>query len=271
MEKNRVISALVLIPILISFIHFTPAVLFLLLIEVVGLIALSEYHRIVLPNATKNDKIFGYVLNFLLIGAVYCSEYTHASWDIFQVTLAAFFLVVFYHITVTQGKEYSQLMDSFSRVLLGVVYCAVLPSFIVLIRLNKSVEFIYLLLISIWAVDTFAYQAGRSFGKIKLLPKISPKKTWAGSAGGFLGAILVICVGKYIYFSEFSYLQAITLGILVSFTAQVGDLFESLLKRAGGIKDSGNLIPGHGGLLDRIDSLLFAAPIYYYFITNLNL
>jgi phosphatidate cytidylyltransferase len=124
---------------------------------------------------------------------------------------------------------------------------------------------VFLLFILIWSSDTFAYLAGKFFGKHKMMPKISPKKTWEGFVGGvILTVILSFFVEKY--FAEMRG-NWIVVGLLVSVFAPIGDLVESKLKRNFGVKDSGNIIPGHGGILDRLDSFLICVPIVYlYFI-----
>jgi phosphatidate cytidylyltransferase len=115
------------------------------------------------------------------------------------------------------------------------------------------------LLVVVWTTDTAAYFAGRAIGGPRLAPAISPSKTWAGLCGGMLGAALTGVLAAWLLGSG-RLLQAAGLGALLAAVAQLGDLFESGFKRAAGVKDSGTLIPGHGGLLDRIDGLLFAAP-----------
>ena len=120
------------------------------------------------------------------------------------------------------------------------------------------------LLFSVWAIDSFAYFFGRKFGKTKMCETLSPNKTWEGSVGGLIGAIIVSCaLGCWF---GFSLAQSIILGAIVGVSAQFGDLAESALKREFGVKDSGDLIPGHGGALDRFDSLIMAVPIYYLFV-----
>ena len=126
---------------------------------------------------------------------------------------------------------------------------------------------IWLVLISIWSSDTFAYFVGRSFGKRKVVPTISPNKTLEGFVGGFIGCVLTgwiasICLGLPLNFG-------IGMGVIVGILAPLGDLFESKLKREANKKDSGTLLPGHGGVLDRFDSLLFAAPLVLAFILML--
>lgn len=117
----------------------------------------------------------------------------------------------------------------------------------------------------LWANDTFAYLTGRAIGKHKLIPRLSPKKTIEGLIGGIVGSLIVAHFIAYIW-HDLSLWNWIILSVLVALAGNVGDLFESALKRAAGVKDSGNLIPGHGGILDRVDSFLFSAPVAYFYL-----
>ncbi|MGI8687996.1 MAG: phosphatidate cytidylyltransferase [Thermomicrobiales bacterium] len=121
-----------------------------------------------------------------------------------------------------------------------------------------------LALVTTWLTDTFAYLTGRAFGKHFMVPLISPKKTWEGFAGGIVGAILSAVIANWCFGVGMRVIVAVVAGILIALAATVGDLAESLLKRQTGVKDSGALIPGHGGVLDRIDGLLFACIVVYY-------
>jgi phosphatidate cytidylyltransferase len=117
--------------------------------------------------------------------------------------------------------------------------------------------------------DTGAYAFGRLWGKHKLYPAVSPGKTWEGSLGGLVGAnVATLGFGSAFLLPELAVGHAVVLGVLGSLAGQVGDLFESMLKRSHGVKDSGNLLPGHGGMLDRVDALLFVGPVVYYFAAN---
>lgn len=129
---------------------------------------------------------------------------------------------------------------------------------------SKEVFYLFIL---IWSSDTFAYIAGRLFGKHKMAPKISPKKTWEGFAGGVL---LTLVLSFFIQsYSEEMRGNWIVVGVLVAVFAPLGDLVESQLKRSFGVKDSGNIIPGHGGILDRLDSFIICVPVVYlYFVLD---
>jgi phosphatidate cytidylyltransferase len=130
------------------------------------------------------------------------------------------------------------------------------------LRLNQGQAWLLILVLTVWACDTFAYLVGRTYPRGRMLPHLSPNKTWSGAIGGTVAGI-VACVALTAAIGDRSLIVGALLGALLSIAAQAGDAAESLLKRAAGAKDSGTLIPGHGGVLDRIDSFLFAAPAMY--------
>lgn len=117
----------------------------------------------------------------------------------------------------------------------------------------------------IWTNDTFAYLSGMAFGRHRLLERISPKKSWEGFIGGSIMGVVAAIIFHY-FFPEYSTIKWVIFAVLISISGAMGDLFESLLKRWAGIKDSGNTLPGHGGILDRIDSVLFVSPVIYLYI-----
>lgn len=119
---------------------------------------------------------------------------------------------------------------------------------------------------SIWVCDSAAYFAGRAFGRHKLFERVSPKKTWEGAVAGFVGAVVAFVAGKYIALPYLGLAEAVFCGVIVGVFGQVGDLAESLLKRDAGMKDSSSLIPGHGGILDRFDSLMFVSPLLFFYL-----
>lgn len=132
--------------------------------------------------------------------------------------------------------------------------------------LEQGLEWTLVLLIGVMATDTAAYFAGRAFGKTPLAPKISPAKTWEGAAAGFLAAMLSTGMATLMLDLRVIIWEALILGALIGSLSQLGDLAESRIKRRAGVKDSGWLIPGHGGMLDRIDSIVFPLPAVYYFV-----
>ncbi len=153
-----------------------------------------------------------------------------------------------------------------SFVFTGVFYCGLLLGTVVgLRRLEHGFEWILLTLVVTWVNDTGAYAAGRGFGKHKLYPQVSPGKTWEGFAGGMLAALIGALFTRMIYFHELSVLDCLLVALPTSILGPMGDLSESMLKRAYGVKDSGKIMPGHGGLLDRVDALLFTAPYVFLY------
>ncbi len=150
-------------------------------------------------------------------------------------------------------------------VVLAWLYCGLLTSTVVGLRLRFGFGWVILVFVVTWANDTLAYFAGRLFGRRKLLERISPKKTWEGFVGGALGSLLGALAVRALLLGRVPLWAALAVAAGGAVLGPLGDLSESLLKRATGVKDSGRLIPGHGGLLDRIDSLLFVAPWVYAF------
>lgn len=171
--------------------------------------------------------------------------------------------------------------------ILGFIYVGFLPSHLVLLRnlnppnlttsanplLQPGLAYVWTSLFCVWATDVYAYVCGRRFGRRLLYPQVSPKKTVEGAVAGLLGSIVWACILVYLFDTYFPghpfqgrFWQAPFMGAAISVACQIGDLCESLLKRDAGMKDSSALIPGHGGMLDRGDSLLFASPIAYYWV-----
>ena len=236
MHLKRWITGLVALPILI-FLVYKGGFLFTTLISLAGLVALWEYYRIVFnAEARPISRIilyWGYGVSFVLI------------WS-----------------TFLEGPGLTLNVMG-----LNLLYIPVLLSFLILIREGSSgMIWIFLLLAVIFAGDTSAYYAGSYLGRHKLSPAVSPGKTIEGSIGGLAGNLVVGAIGKYFFLSAMPWGLCLLFFIVVGVAGQVGDLFESELKRSSGIKDSGGILPGHGGVLDRIDALLFASPVAYVFI-----
>ena len=156
---------------------------------------------------------------------------------------------------------------SWAWTIAGILYVGWLLSYLVALRgLDAGREWVFLALFTTFGSDTAAFFVGRALGRHRLALHISPGKTWEGAVGGVLGAIIVSLVLVIPLGLPLSYGQAILLGLIVSIFGQLGDLVESLLKRNMGVKESGRLIPGHGGVLDRMDSLVLAGIVVYYYV-----
>jgi phosphatidate cytidylyltransferase len=151
-----------------------------------------------------------------------------------------------------------------ATVTLSWMYCGLLIAALVALRLRFGVAWVILAFVVTWANDTFAYFAGHAFGRHRLYERISPKKTWEGFAGGAVGSVVGALVTRWLLLEgELSVAAAVVIGVGGAILGPLGDLAESMVKRAAGVKDSSRIIPGHGGLLDRIDALLFVAPWVY--------
>lgn len=157
----------------------------------------------------------------------------------------------------------------------GFLYFALMGSSLIAIReiypdkdqlYNQGAFLIFSMLGTIWICDSAAFFFGTALGKHKLFPRVSPKKSWEGAIFGFVFAIISMILFQKIFAGFLSLNIAIGIGVIVGIFGQIGDLVESLLKRDAGVKDSSNLIPGHGGIFDRFDSLLFSAPFVYYYL-----
>jgi len=174
-----------------------------------------------------------------------------------------------------QGGDFEARLSTSAATLLGSVYLGglggAMAGLALLAPVGDGPWRVVLLMAVIMVADSAAYFAGRAFGRRKMAPSISPAKTWEGAAAGLMGGVLGALAVRALGLHRLPALDAAVLGALVAAVGMAGDLAESLLKRWAGVKDSGTLFPGHGGMLDRLDSLLFGAPIlYYYFSLGLH-
>lgn len=165
------------------------------------------------------------------------------------------------------SKHFHELMAA----CFGLVYACWLPLLMVSIRQsNQGLYWLMLTMLIVWSSDTFAYFAGKYFGKSLLYETVSPKKTWAGAVGGSLGALLVALLFTHFYIPEVAVVEICVMSLTISVASILGDLCESLMKRAVNVKDSGSILPGHGGFLDRFDGVVFALPVMYAFLWLLH-
>jgi phosphatidate cytidylyltransferase len=202
-----------------------------------------------------------------LLAAVHRGETLLPSWaplGLAFATLALLGLLLFTH------EQQGEVPVRAGRVALAWLYCGLLASTLVGLRVHGGTAWVVLAFVVTWANDTFAYFAGMFFGKHPLYARVSPKKTWEGFAGGAFGSVAGALVIRATMLPELPLLHTLLLGAGAAVLGPLGDFTESLLKRAAGVKDSSKLIPGHGGLLDRIDALLFVVPWVYLFVLLLG-
>lgn len=256
---KRVISALIGLPILVSLVYVGGIPLFIAVL-IISLIGLREFYSACKNKSLMPIEIVGYIGSIFLITLLYFSS------NLSYVLFLFFILILVLNIIQLISKKYN-FLDA-SIILFSLIYIPLLLSFILLINKQANNIVIWLVFITAWGTDTFAYFSGYFFGKRKLCPLISPKKTVEGAIGGVLGSMIISLLFGYLFLKDYVIATAI-IGVLGSIVAQIGDLSASLIKRHTGIKDFGNLMPGHGGVLDRFDSILLTAPTIYFVLTFL--
>jgi phosphatidate cytidylyltransferase len=235
--------------------------LFAGLLFVVSALALREFYRMALPKQRRLEGSLAVAAGILCsAGVVYAPS---AAFLLMSIVLPCLALAL---VSLFHFQDMQTVIRDLAISLLGLLYIPLLLSHAALLRiLPAGRDWIFLVLLVVMASDTLAYFVGRKWGRHRLYEAVSPKKTIEGSLAGLFGAVLGAAVSKLWFFTELSSVDVLLIGIGVGAFSQLGDLFESLLKRSFGVKDSGGLVPGHGGLLDRLDSLLFAFPVTYYY------
>ncbi len=227
--------------------------------SVLTLIGLRELYAMLLPQARPVECWLATFLGTTLVPLVFFGPlYFQAG------LLFAFFLLAL--LFLFRFADLTTVVTHLALVLFGLFYVSLLLGHLPLLHaLPQGREWIYLVLLIVMGSDTAAYFVGVSCGKRRLYPSISPKKSLEGSLGGLAGSLAGAALAKIWFFAALGWIDVVLLAFLLGILGPLGDLFESMLKRGCNVKDSGNLIPGHGGLLDRLDSLLFTFPLAYYY------
>ena len=260
MFKKRLISGIILLVITILLVVTGGNLLFAFTLFI-SLIGLMELYRVVDMNK-KIPAIFGYIFTLGHYGLIYFNMEDHI---LSLVILFLLLLMTFYVFSFPKYKT-----DDIAIVFFGLFYVSILLSYIYQVRvLDDGAILIWLVFIGAWGSDTCAYCVGMLFGKHKLFPKLSPKKSTEGHIGGVVGAALIGFIFGAIFQDSIIAVNNPRLAFTIicgvsSLLSQIGDLAASAIKRNYEIKDYGRLIPGHGGILDRFDSILFTAPVVYY-------
>ena len=253
--KTRIISGLLMVP-LVAVLYFGGAVLWIVCL-VIALLGIKEFYNGFTQMGIRPCAPIGYAaaLSLYGIGWLAPSQTAFMLW-IFGVVAAS--LLTLFQI---DEREPADAMAT----LTGIFYVVFFSFHVFLIDRTATPVLVWLVVLTAFGTDIFAYFTGMAVGKHKLCPKISPKKTVEGAIGGTLGSILLCALFGYLVVPELLP-HCLAIGLLGGVVSQFGDLTASVFKRKMGIKDYGNLIPGHGGVLDRFDSVLFTAPIVYYYI-----
>ena len=232
----------------------------MLLVTAVTILALVEFYRMLSAKGFPCWGWLGITCGGALPLTFYVGGIAHHG------AVAAMVLLTFL-VGLFTRQELVISLQSLAFTLLGMFYVGWLFSYVLLLRmLSHGPDYVFYLFGVVWLGDAAALIFGRLFGRHKLAPRLSPGKTIEGAVGGFLGSLCGATLGGRWLLGQFTLTQCLAAGCLLAVLGQLGDLGESLLKRSSGVKDSGGLIPGHGGILDKIDGILFGAPALYYYV-----
>lgn len=263
---QRLLTAAVLIPILVVSMFVEPTSWSILAFSTVALVlAADEFLRMAMGTGEAQGA-WGLRAMFAIAGAgvVVGNTVFGTSTAMAPISFAATMLIA--AAVLVRKQHLADAGRTLSYALAGLIYVPMLGCVWPLLKHDFGPQWLFLALALAFSSDTLAYFAGRGFGKHKLYEAVSPKKTIEGSIGGLFGGVLaMVGFGHYWLAPQLPIVHAVVLGVIGSVLGQLGDLVESMIKRTFGIKDSGNVLPGHGGMLDRVDGLLFVAPLVYYY------
>jgi phosphatidate cytidylyltransferase len=292
---KRVLTAVVLIPVVLLIVFKAPLWLFALVVGAIALLAMHEYLGIMSTYGIEPLRRTAYVMSMIVVFGTFGGVEEHIwlkqpllqlpwffrAWEILLI------LPLVFGIAIVFRRDMRGALPAAAGSTFGILYLAVTLALLIHLRSDSFQNvLIIFILFSVWAGDIAAYYVGRAIGRHKLAPTVSPNKSWEGAFASVIASIgaswvvfhfqsplrnLFVPQRSQFYIAlsgpvdYVPYLHVIAIGVLTNVAAQFGDLFESALKRGAGVKDSGTILPGHGGMLDRIDALLFAIPVVWYY------
>jgi phosphatidate cytidylyltransferase len=257
---TRWATGIIAVPILFLIIAFGSETIFTLLIIIAALVGVEEYNRMVFGIGHWWERVEMLAIALLILMAAAAGD------RVLLVAILSFSVMVILMLNLLRVRKEGLDMVRVGKVILGMMYVPLLMSHFILIRHEpEGIRWIFFILVLAFCGDIAAYYIGRALGRKKLLPEVSPGKTVEGTIGLVIGSITGCILFKEFLFPVLSISHTVILGLVGSVAGQLGDLCESALKRAAGVKDSGMLLPGHGGILDRLDCLMFIAPFVYYY------
>jgi len=268
-------TAAVALPILIASIvlpsYYSQTVWLFVIVAAIALAAgLFEFYSLTKKLELKADASVGYI-GAVILFLTFLVDAPGKAPDLLLLVLALFVIAVLSSQAFRFQVDFSKMLTGIGVTVLGVLYVAFLGGFLVSVRVGfeghpyLSTHLLGYFFLVLMGSDTGAYFTGRALGKHKLAPKISPGKTWEGLIGGIVAAAAFAALATFWFFPELLYQYSIPLAIVMAIVGVLGDLAESAMKRGANAKDAATVLPGHGGFLDRLDSLLLNAPILYYF------
>lgn len=270
---QRVLSALVLIPFVLGILLYGSPPLVCLLVLIIAVIGWFEYANLTAAMGVSTYKFTGVFLTALFICAHFFQMRLNMAHQdhlpfMFRGILDIWPLIALIVLFVAWAKSEENLRPGFDRAvytLFGSIYVGgLLGFFLQLCDPRMGSKYVFFVFLVVWMGDISGYFVGKAIGRRKLAPKISPGKTVEGALANTLGGVAGGALAIGLFLPSLGWGHGLLVALICAIIGQLGDLFESLLKRSAGVKDSGTIIPGHGGVLDRVDSLLFAAPAFFY-------
>ena len=262
-ENSRSLVNIIGAPLLILCIYIGDFV-FTTLIYFSIFVCIHEFYNICLKLKINLQLLWLYLLSILFYLTHFFDIESLIILDPLQLVSLACIIVIITEFLFNKDNK----IQNISSTVFCIVWLIVFLNFMVEIRYDYGFEITLLMFLSVWICDSFAFIFGSKYGKKKIFPKISPNKTWLGTISGYLSSLVFIFfMLKYNFVEiEFSYLNLFAIGTIFGIIGQIGDALESLIKRYADIKDSGKILRGHGGMLDRLDSLILSAPCFYIFL-----
>ncbi len=262
-EKKKFWTGLFIVPPVIFLIGFSTPFILNLIILACTFLGLMEYFKLTIPDSKEIEKWTG-----ILLGTSFTLFIIYGGNPLSKISIVLIILIVSVLFMIT-SKDLSLTTSRIGIMFFGIFYIGFLLSYIPMIRLfENGTKWVLFLIITVWSGDVAALLFGLSIGRHKLYPKISPNKTFEGLLGALFGPVISGSIYSWLFLPYVDRMKCILMAIGIGFLGQVGDFTESMIKRSANVKDSGSLIPGHGGILDRLDSFLFSSPFLYYFVIN---
>ncbi len=267
MLTQRIATALIGVPAILVLIAWGGTLVFSIALGAVLVAAALEFFAATDPTPSGRSRILvprpPALVGVAAVALLVAGAHNGTDWWSGALTLT---IALIFGLLILQGDTGAGLRD-WLWATGGVIYVSFLGSHLILLRqLEEGREWILLVILAVWATDSAAFFVGRTFGRTYLTPTISPRKTLEGSLAGLVGGFGSVLLINWIVGPDVDLVGILPIALLLPLTAQVGDLAESLVKRSAGVKDTGAFFPGHGGFLDRLDSILFAAPLVYYLV-----
>ena len=271
LSNNRTIINIIGVPSII-YLLWNGGLLFALFVLLVMIIGMNEFYRLTTNKDQSPLNIVGYIFTFILAGYYYMSNNLNSFTIISERELLSYFLSILIIILfmIEMSRNIKNPTKNIAITIFGILYVPLLLGTLIALRNLDTANHTYFticMIISIWLCDSAAYVFGLKWGTKKILPKISPNKSWVGCIAGLSSSFIIYAIFKYqAILPEITTVDIFVLALITGFFGQAGDFAESLIKRDLGVKDSGTLLLGHGGVLDRFDSIIFSSPLTYIYL-----